>query len=112
MVTDDERKLIGEFQFFQQQLQAIVMQKENMKIQNLELDIALDELGKTKEKDALKIVGPILIKKPITELKKEMQDKKEDIDVKVKSLEQTEEKVSSKLKEMEPKVREILKMGK
>lgn len=28
MVTDDERKLIGEFQFFQQQLQAIVMQKK------------------------------------------------------------------------------------
>ena len=110
MVTDDEKKLIGEFQFFQQQLQAIVMQKENLKVQNLELDIALDELDKTKEKDALKIVGPILIKKPITTLKKEMQEKKENLGLKVKSLEQTEEKLSTKLKEMEPKVREILKM--
>lgn len=110
MVTEEDRKILTEFQFFQQQLQAIVMQKENLKVQNLELDVALDELEKTKEKDALKIVGPILIKKSITELKKEMQDKKEDINVKIKTLEQTEEKITSKIKELEPKVREILKI--
>lgn len=39
-----------------------------------------------------------------------MQEKKENLGLKVKSLEQTEENISTKLKEMEPKVREILKM--
>jgi len=107
-VNEDDRKIISEFQFYQQQMQAIGMQKEQFKIQGLELQMALDEMKDSQEKDAFKIAGPILIKKSITDLTKEIKEKKDAFDEKVTSLEKTEKTLEGKMKEIEPKIQKIL----
>ena len=51
---DDPNALVAQFQILQQQLQSVLMQKETFNINKMEIDRALEELGKTKEKTAYK----------------------------------------------------------
>jgi prefoldin beta subunit len=108
MVTEEERKLVDQFQSYQQQLQAILLQKENLKLQILEMDKAIEELEASKEKQAYKIVGPIMIQKDLNTLKNELNEKKENFNLRIKTLEKAEERITKKLKEMEPKLRKMI----
>lgn len=109
MVTEDDRNFLNQFQAYQQQLQAILIQKENLRLQILEIDKALEELEVSKEKDAYKIAGQIMIKKGIEELKKDLNEKKDNFDLRIKTLEKAEERITNKLKEMEPRIKKIIK---
>jgi len=109
MVTEDDKKFLGQFQGYQQQLQAILIQKENLKLQILEIEHALEELETSKLKEAYKITGPIMIKMNSTELKNDLKEKKDNFDLRIKTLERGEERITTKLKEMEPRLRELIK---
>ena len=109
MVTEEDKKFLGQFQSYQQQLQSIMIQKENLKLQILEIGKALEELEASKEKEAYKITGSIMIKKSSTELKNELKEKKDSFDLRIKTLEKAEERITTKLKDMEPKLREMMK---
>jgi prefoldin beta subunit len=109
MVTEADRQVFEQFQVYQQQLQSVLIQKENLKLQMFEIDKAVEELEASKEKEAYKIAGPIMIKKTSEDLKKELKEKKENFDLRIKSLEKAEERMVAKLKEMEPKLKSILK---
>jgi len=108
-VDENTKNLIAQFQAYQQQLQAILIQKESLKLQNLEIEKALDELKKTKEKKAYKIAGQIMVLKPVDELKKELEELKENIELRIKSLEKSEERISDKLKNLQKEIREKVK---
>jgi prefoldin beta subunit len=105
MPTEEDRKLVEQFQLYQQQLQGIMIQKENLKLQIFEIDRALEELESSKEKDAYKITGPIMIKKSSEELKNELKERKENYNLRIKTLEKAETKITNRLREMEPKLK-------
>jgi prefoldin beta subunit len=109
VVTEDDRKFVGQFQIYQQQLQSLLIQKENLKLQILEIEKALEELEQSKVKHAFKIAGPIMIKKSSEDLKTELQETKENFDMRIKSLEKAENRTTTKLKEMEPRLKELMK---
>jgi prefoldin beta subunit len=109
MVTEADRQVFEQFQAYQQQLQSVLIQKENLKLQMLDIDKAVEELETSKEKEAYKIAGPIMIKKTSEDLKKELKEKKENFDLRIKSLEKAEERMVAKLKELEPKLKSLLK---
>jgi prefoldin beta subunit len=94
-----------EFQFYQQQLQTVLIQKESLKLQTAEIDGALEELSKTEQKNAFKIVGNIMVSKSVEELKKELQEMKEEIDLRINSLEKTEERIMNKLKDLQASIK-------
>ncbi len=50
-----------------------------------------------------------MISKPVGELKKELSETKEAIDVKIKSYEKMEEKLNSKLKELQVRLQGVMK---
>ena len=106
--TEETKNLIGQFQNCQQQLQSILIQKESLKLQNIEIERALEELNSTTQKTAYKITGQIMINKPVDELKKELNETKENIELRIKSLEKTEERVNNKLKELQSKLKEVI----
>jgi len=108
MVTNQDKDLLNQFQAYQQQLQAILIQKESLRVQILETDKALEELEVSKVKEAYKIAGPIMIKKSITELKKDLNEKKDNFNLRIKTLERAEERITKKLKEMEPKIKKMM----
>lgn len=108
MVSEDDRKFLGEFQAYQQQLQAILLQKENIRLQSLEVEKALEELEVSKEEKAYKIAGPIMIRKDVADLKKELEEKKDDLNLRLRTLENAEQRIIKKLKDMQPRLERMI----
>ena len=108
-VDDDPNTLVMKFQIAQQQLQSILVQKETMNVNKIEIERALEELEKAKDKTAYKITGNIMLNKPVAELKKELSDTKEAIEIRVSGLEKTEKRLIDKLKDMQIKLAKIIK---
>ena len=108
MNEEEVKELLGQLQNLQQQMQTVVFQKESLKLQNIEIDKAMEELNKTNQANAFKITGQIMISKSVGEIKKELTETKEDVDLKLKSLEKTEERINNKLKELQTKLKEVM----
>lgn len=108
-LTPETQQMLIELQTFQQQMQTIIMQKESLNIQNTEIARALEELKKSTTEDVYKAVGPILIKSTKKDLDKELTEKKEIIDLRLKSLQKQEDRIKEKLKEVQGKFEEFLK---
>lgn len=108
-IPEEARGLVEEFQSYQQQLQNVMMQKETLKLQSAEITKALEELDASKENKAYKIAGNVMISKPIEDIKKDLDEMKETIGVRLKSFDKMEEKVNSKLKELQAKLKEVIK---
>lgn len=109
MITEEDKRFLGQFQVYQQQLQSMLLQKENLKLQMLEIEKALEELEESKVKHAYKIAGPIMIKKSSEDLKTELKERKDSFERRVKTFEKTINRITTKLKEMEPKLKELIK---
>jgi len=108
-IPEGAKNLVEEFQTYQQQLQSLIMQKETLKMQDIEMDRALEELNSSKETKAYKITGNVMISKPVEELKKDLGETKEAIEIKIKSFEKMEEKFNSRLKELQTKLKDVMK---
>ncbi|MFH1623495.1 MAG: prefoldin subunit beta [Candidatus Aenigmatarchaeota archaeon] len=106
---DDPNVLVAQFQLMQQQLQQILMQKESLAFAVMEIDRAVEELEKSKDADAYKITGTVMVRKPVAELKKELAESKEDLEVRVKSMESAEKRFTDKLKELQEKLKSLMK---
>jgi len=108
MVTEEDKKFLEQFQVLQQQLQTILIQKENLKLQILGIDKAIEELQASKGTNAYKIVGPIMVQKDLKKLKTELEESKSNFDLRSKTLEKAEDRITKKLKDMEPKLRKMM----
>ena len=103
-----DNQIIAQFQAYQQQMQSIYIQRENMKMQTLEIDKALEELEASKEENAFKIVGPIMIKKSKDDIQTDLKEQKSTLELRTKTLNSAEEKITGKIKEMEADIRRII----
>ncbi len=108
-MTEETKQMILEFQAYQQQLQAVVMQRENLKLQDLEIDKALEELENSKQKTAFKLTGTVMVSKPVEEIVSDLKETKEAISIRVKSFEKTENKITERLRELQEKIKEAVK---
>ena len=104
MTNDQSHQLMNQAQLYQQQIHGILMQKENLNLQMTEINNALDELTKSKEKDIYKISGPLLIKSAREDVKKDLEEKKELISLKLKTLDKSEQKIKGKIDELREKL--------
>jgi prefoldin beta subunit len=109
MVDLDSSKIVGQFQMYQQQYQTILMQKEQLRLQKLEVENALEELEAGKSKKVYKISGPIMIKKDVEDIKIELGERNEDLELRLKTLKRAEERVTKNLKDIEEKVKKMMK---
>ncbi|KHO47743.1 MAG: prefoldin beta subunit [archaeon GW2011_AR5] len=102
--------LIGHLQMQNQQLQAVLMQKQALSMQSREIEKALEHL-ETASDDVYRTVGPILVKVPGGEVKKQLEDDKEEVDLKLKTIESQEKKLRDKLKESQEKIQGMMPQG-
>lgn len=101
--------MLVQLQTFQQQYQTIALQRETLTIQKLELEKALEALSKTADKeDVFKTVGPVLIKATKANLVKELSEKKEDVETRLKSVVEREKKLREKIAETQSKLQAIM----
>ena len=103
MTSDQEKNLFLQAQAYQQQIQGLLMQKETLNMQTVELKRALDEIEKSTETDVYKIAGTIIIKAPKAAVKKELTDRKEGIEAMVKALDTNEKKIKAKITDLKDK---------
>ena len=108
-LSAEAQQILINLQTFQQQMQTVLIQKETLNMQNMEIDKALEELNKTEHNDVYKAVGPILIKSTKKELTKELNERKETIELRLKSLQKQENRLKEKLKESQERFEETLK---
>ena len=107
--VSDPNVLVAQFQVMQQQLQNILMQKESLKMAVIEINRATEELGKSKDESAYKITGTVMVKKPIKDLKNDLAESKETLEIRLNGLKKTEKNITGKLKNLQEKLKEIIK---
>jgi len=104
------KEQISRLQQLQQNLQAIMMQKQQIELEIVETERALEELSKTTTSDSIyKAAGPLLIKSEKDTMEKELTEKKELANTRVMVLGKQELRVKENLKEVENKINQMLK---
>lgn len=106
------KEQLARLQQLQQNLQAIMMQKQQVELENAETERALEELKKTTSDDAVyKLAGPLLIKSNKDELLKDLEEKKELSSTRIVVLGKQESRVKENLKEVESKINQMMQMA-
>ena len=104
------QELLAKFQQTQQNLQMILAQKQQLELEKLETEKALEELKNASDDDAVfKQAGTILIKSNKKDLLEELEEKKELSATKTNLLVKQEERLKITLKEQEAKIQEMVK---
>lgn len=87
-----------------------MMQKQQLEVENVETDRALEELKKAGVDDAVyKNAGSVLIKSKKEEVVKELEERKELSNTRVMVLTKQETRVKENLKEVENKINEMIR---
>ena len=94
----------------QQSLQSIHLQKQQLEMEQIEADKALEELKKASDDNTVyKHAGSILIKSNKTDLIAELEETKELAKTRSIVLSKQEERVKESIKEQESKINEMVK---
>ena len=104
------REQVARLQQLQQNLQAIMMQKQQVELEVAETDRALEEIKKTGIEDVVyKSAGPLLIKSKKDDVITELEEKKELSNTRVMVLTKQETRVKDNLKEVENKINQLIR---
>jgi len=103
-ISKENQEEIIKFQQIQQQLQILMMQKQQLQLQNAEVDGAIKEIENTKEKEVFEIVGNVMIKKPKKEIMDSLKEKKELIDLRTSTIDKQLDKLNEKAIEIQKKL--------
>ncbi|MCR4335425.1 MAG: prefoldin subunit [archaeon] len=103
-MSDDVNTSIQEFERSRIQLSAIENQTQSMKIQSQVISEALDELKSSKEEKVYKAVGNILILTDAKKVSKDLEEQKETIDLRAKTLKKQEENLMGKLNKLKTEI--------
>ena len=100
-------ELMNEMQMQTQQLQSTMAQKQSLMVQSHEVEKALEYLENVNDEKIYKSIGPMIIETTKDISKKELEETKEDMELRVKTLDSQEEKLKEKLKETQEKLQQM-----
>jgi prefoldin beta subunit len=104
------REQLVRFEQLQQNLQSIVMQKQQVDLEGSEVDRALVELKKAGDNDPVyKSAGNILVRAKKEDLSKELEERKELANTRSMVLAKQETRVRENIKDLQSKIEEALK---
>lgn len=104
MATPDK---VRQLQLLQQNFQTVLAQKQQFQNQISEIESVLTELKKTEK--AYQIVGKVMIAKSKEEIAKDLEQKKENLQVRLKNFSSQEEKIQQILENTQKEALEELK---
>jgi len=111
MEKNKAEEKIRRLQLLEQGMQNFLIQKQNLQSQLMEADNALEEL-KSSKGETYKISGPIMISVQKDKLEKDLKEKKEVVELRIKNLEKQEQKIKEEAKAIQEEVMESMKHGK
>lgn len=99
---------INQLQLLQQNLQSILIQKQQLQNQQEEINSALEELINAEK--AYKILGHIMIASPKEKLLQDLEDQKKMVALRLKNVVTQEEKIKKSMEELQGEV--VKELGK
>jgi prefoldin beta subunit len=104
MNEEEKRALMVDFERNRQMLGNLSSQRQQIQMQVEVIKASLEELKETKEKTVMKVVGNILVNKPVAEMKKELEEQKESFELRVKTIQKQEESLINKLNSIKSQI--------
>lgn len=102
---------IAEFERGRGQLASISAQKQQLSIQAETLGSSIEELKKTKEEKVYKFAGPIMLLSPVEEVLKDIESRKESVDLRLKTVEKQENILVDKLNKLKSEIEKAQSPG-
>ncbi|MCX8172660.1 MAG: prefoldin subunit beta [Archaeoglobaceae archaeon] len=103
------QNLIAQLQQIQQQLQLIVTQKAQVEAMLEDAKQALDELQKIGDDTVVyKAVGSILVKEVRGKVIQELSEKRDSLEIRIKTLERQEERLRERFAELQKRLQGVL----
>lgn len=106
-ISKETQQEIAQLQSLQQQMQLFTLQRQRLEQDIIQIDAALEELGKASGK-TYKAVGGFLVESAPKDLIKELNEQKETADKRVSTIKKQEERIKTKADEMQKKVEKEL----
>lgn len=106
-LSKDAQEKLQQLQMIEQSLQASLSQKHGFQSQQLEIDSALSHL--TGKKTAYRIIGNLMVESDAESLRKDLTEKKEKLQIRIKNLEKQEEKVKARAESLQKDVLDGMK---
>ena len=94
---------IQEMQFLEQNFQNLILQKQAFQMELSETNSALKEIEKAGD-EVFKIIGQLMIKTDKSNTKKELEDKKKVLGLRVKAIEKQESSLAEQLEKLREEV--------
>ncbi len=104
----DTDSKIAQLQMLEQNIQNFLMQKQTFQTQLIEVDGAIEELNKTKGK-TYKVIGAIMVSMEKEDLIKDLDNKKEVLNLRVRSIEKQENQLKEKASNLQSEVLKQIK---
>ena len=104
-------KKIQELQILEQNLQNFLMQKQSSQMELNEIINALEFLSKSGE-EVYKVIGGIMMKSDKLTLKKELEEKKKILDIRIHSAEKQEKIIEERTEKLRKEVNEAITKNK
>ena len=101
-MTNETEEKIGRMQLLEQNIQNLLMQKHQFQSQLVEIRSALEELETSET--SYKIIGNIMVDSKKEDLKKDLESKREMVELRVKTIEKQEEELKEKTKKLQGEV--------
>lgn len=95
---------ISEFERGRAQLASISAQKQQLAVQAEALTNSIEELKKTKEEKVYKFAGSIMLLAPASEVLKDLESRKESVDLRLKTVEKQENIIVDKLNKLKSEI--------
>ncbi len=103
------QNMIAQLQQLQQQLQMVVTQKVQLENSLKETENAIQEVEKVSDDTPIfKTVGTILVKTSKEDILKELKEKKDTFEIRIRTLERQEEKLKERLQDLQKKIKSLL----
>jgi prefoldin beta subunit len=104
------REQLARFEQLQQNLQAILLQKQQVEMESSEISKALDELKKASDSDPVyKSAGNILVRAKKEDLLKDLEERKELSGTRSAVLTKQEQRVRENVKDLQTKIEDAIK---
>lgn len=106
-MKEETKEKINQLQNLEQNINSIIAQKQQFQAQNLEVDNALEQLKNTDK--VFRIIGNIMVASSKDNAKKELTEKKEILDLRLKTFDKQEEKLRNQANELQQEVMKEMK---
>ncbi len=104
-MSPQQKHALTQVNGYQQQIQILISQRQQMELQLKEIDLSYEELKKESATEVYKAIGPALVKKKKEDVLIDLKEARDKVELRIKTIKSQEKRLSNKIKELSSKLR-------